>query len=120
MKALASTLAITLSLGGLALSGCAKKDQAAKDELTSAEAAVEHTLHIDGPEIVNPPTVASKDGVLEWTVTAAPARVTVAGETFVSNVYNGTHIPPVLRVHRGDEVRITYVNNIDKADIEID
>jgi FtsP/CotA-like multicopper oxidase with cupredoxin domain len=74
----------------------------------------------DGPEIPEPASIYSHDGVVRLTLTAAPARVTVAGRTFVTNVYNGSYIPPVLRVTRGDEVRIKYVNDIDNADIEID
>lgn len=85
-----------------------------------APAASVAPADVSGPDIPPPPVVSSQAGVLTYTLRAAPASVTVAGRTFTSNVYNGSYIPAVLRVKRGDEVRITYVNDLDKADIEID
>jgi suppressor of ftsI len=49
----------------------------------------------------------------------APAKVTVAGHTFLSNVYNGRYIAPVLKAQRGDKLRIKLVNNIGPVDIMI-
>ncbi len=77
-------------------------------------------LVVTGEDIPEPPEIRSSNGVLDVTLESAPARVTVAGRTFVSNVFNGRYIPPVLVVQRGDAARIRFVNMIDKADIEID
>jgi len=71
-------------------------------------------------DLPNPPVIRSDKGVLRTTFTAAPAEVTVAGQTFTSNVFNGLYTPPTLRVRRGDRMRLTVVNNIGAADVEVD
>ena len=73
-----------------------------------------------GPNIPEPEILASRNGVLQVTLTQAPARVTVAGRSFTSNVFNGQYIPPVLKLRRGDQLELSLVNRIDKADIQID
>ena len=73
-----------------------------------------------GPDIPEPDSVSSRNGVLQVTLTQAPTRVTVAGRSFVSNVFNGQYIPPVLRMQRGDRLELQLVNNIGKADVQID
>jgi suppressor of ftsI len=73
-----------------------------------------------GPDIPEPDSVSSRNGVLQFTLTQAPTRITVAGRSFVSNVFNGQYIPPVLRMQRGDRLELQLVNNIGKADVQID
>lgn len=73
-----------------------------------------------GREIVDPQVLDSRDGVLRVTLTQAPARITVAGATFTSNVFNGEYIPPVLRMRRGDRLELELVNRIGAADVQID
>ena len=115
-------LALALAL----VAGCSPRPEtpdpdapAGRVQPAAAYGAV-NALDPNGPPIPDPPVAASRDGVLELTLTAAPAVVTVAGRTFRSNVYNGSYIPPVLRVWRGDDVRITFINAVDSADILID
>lgn len=84
----------------------------------SADGSGETTTPID--DLPNPPLIRSHDGVLEATLVAAPKQVTVAGRTFISNVFNGRYTPPTLLVKRGDRFRLTIVNNIGPADVEID
>ena len=69
--------------------------------------------------IPQPEVLESVNGLLDVTLEAAPAKITVAGHTFLSNVYNGHYIPPVLEAKRGDKVRIKLVNNIGPTDIMI-
>jgi len=78
----------------------------------SIASAKEHPL--PQPEVME-----SLNGLLDVTLQAGPAKVTVADRTFLSNVYNGHYIPPVLKAQRGDTVRIKLVNNIGPADIMI-
>lgn len=73
----------------------------------------------DGPEIVDPPQLRSRNGVLKATLEAAPARIAVAGRTFTSNVYNGRYVPPTLVLAPGERLDLTLVNNIGPADVEI-
>ena len=73
-----------------------------------------------GPEIVDPEILDSRNGVLQVTLTQAPTRITVAGQTFTSNVFNGQYIPPVLRMRRGDRLELELVNRIGAADVQID
>jgi suppressor of ftsI len=72
-----------------------------------------------GPLLKEPAEIVSHGGVLELTLEAAPSRITVAGQTFRSNVYNGQYIPPVFRLRRGDELRLRLVNKIGPADVQI-
>lgn len=73
-----------------------------------------------GPDIPEPDIVNSRNGVLQVTLTQAPSRITVAGRSFTSNVFNGQYIPPVLKMRRGDRLELELVNRIDRADIQID
>lgn len=73
----------------------------------------------DGPDLPRPPELHSSAGRLDVTLTAGASQVNVAGKTFVSNVFNGLYIPPVLVVKRGDEVRLRFVNEIAAADVQI-
>ena len=70
--------------------------------------------------IPEPEIRSSRNGVLAVTLTQAPARITVAGTTFTSNVFNGQYIPPVLKMQRGDRLELQLVNRIAKADVQID
>ena len=55
----------------------------------------------EGGEVPEPISLSPVDGVLAVTLTAKPSKVEVAGRSFVTNVYNGMYIPPVLRLKRG-------------------
>ena len=70
-------------------------------------------------DIPEPDTVVSRNGVLQIRLTQAPAFVTVAGQTFRSNVFNGQYIPPVLKMQRGDRLQLQLVNLIGAADVQI-
>jgi FtsP/CotA-like multicopper oxidase with cupredoxin domain len=61
----------------------------------------------------DPAVVASRHGVLELTLTAARATVDVAGQSVLAAAYNGSYVPPTLRVHPGDVVRLRLVNALD-------
>ena len=61
-------------------------------------------------------TVRSTGGVLETTLTAANSPITIGGKTFSSMVYNGRYLPPVLRVHRGDSLKLHLVNRLQQKD----
>src|SRR6266850_8283428 len=57
-----------------------------------------------------PPVVASRAGVLQVSLTPAPSMVTVGGHRAMVEAYNGLYIPPTLRVHPGDTLRLRLTN----------
>ena len=61
-------------------------------------------------------TVHSTGGVLETTLTAANSPITLGGKTFSSMVYNGRYLPPVLRLQRGDSLKLHLINRLQKKD----
>lgn len=70
-------------------------------------------------EIPMPEILRSESGVLQVTLKQAPALITVAGQTFTSNVFNDSYIPPVLMMQRGDRLELELVNRIGPADVQI-
>jgi suppressor of ftsI len=63
------------------------------------------------PETLREPSViSSRNGVLRVALTAAPSTIDVAGERALAAVYDGSYLPPTLRVRPGDEIRIRLVN----------
>ncbi len=53
--------------------------------------------------------------MLDLTLTAARATVDVAGRSILAAAYNGSYVPPTLRVHPGDVVQLRLVNALDDA-----
>lgn len=92
---------------------------AVAQEATTSRAAPRTTADIlsaKGPPFPKVPYLLSKNGVLKTELTAAPAKITVAGQTFTSNVYNGQYCPPTLVLKRGDWLELTLVNEIGPDD----
>jgi FtsP/CotA-like multicopper oxidase with cupredoxin domain len=99
---------------------CTRTEDEAARLGAQLEAGLESAVDFRGPDLPVPPVARSTNGTLAITLTAAPAEISVADQTFTSNVYNGMYIPPVLRVRRGDDIRVTFVNAVDSADILIE
>ncbi|MFE7899787.1 multicopper oxidase family protein [Streptomyces sp. NPDC057424] len=66
-----------------------------------------------GQGLAQPPVLASRDGVLNVSLTAAPG-VRLAGRDTQAWGYNGTCPGPTLRVRPGDLLRVRLVNHIDQ------
>ncbi|HEX9665910.1 MAG TPA: multicopper oxidase domain-containing protein, partial [Thermodesulfobacteriota bacterium] len=62
----------------------------------------------------NPPQIFSSNGVLNATLTIDFAEGEIDGQKFSSRMFNGTYTPPVLRVDRGDIMKIKLINMIDQ------
>ena len=69
--------------------------------------------HAD-PGFQEPPTIESKDGVLQATLNAQIRRIEVGGVTVTTRVYNDLFVPPTLVVNPGDTMRIKLNNLIDE------
>jgi suppressor of ftsI len=78
------------------------------------------TQEAPGPPLVEPTVITATRGVVELTLEAAPSVVNVAGQSFISNVYNGQYTPPVFRLRRGEELQLRLINRIGPADVQID
>jgi suppressor of ftsI len=64
-------------------------------------------------EFVEPEVRASRDGLLDTTLTCSVQSVSVAGRTAIMNVYEGSAPGPTLRVRPGDRLRVNLVNTLD-------
>ena len=67
-----------------------------------------------GQPLREPPTLASRAGILEVALTAAPG-VVLAGRRTRALGYNGTTPGPTLRVAPGDVLRLTLANELDQT-----
>ncbi len=60
--------------------------------------------------LVQPSEIRSRNGLLEVALTAAPGRVQLGDYAFPGLLYNGSYVPPLLRVRVGDTMRISFRN----------
>jgi suppressor of ftsI len=60
--------------------------------------------------LVQPAEIRSENGVLNATLTAAPGTVRLGEFAFPGFLYNGSYLPPLLRVRLGDTMRIGFKN----------
>lgn len=67
---------------------------------------------VTGEDLKNPPVRASKNGVLDTTLTAKVGPTTVAGQPVTAWVYEGSFPSPTLRIQNGDTVRIKIINEL--------
>lgn len=67
-----------------------------------------------GQDLAQPPVLASRDGVLEVSLTAAPG-VRLAGRETLAWGYNGTCPGPTLRVRPGDLLRVRRVLLVERS-----
>ena len=64
-------------------------------------------------ELVEPEVRASRDGLLDTTLTASVMPLPLAGQTATVSVYEGSFPGPTLRVRPGDTLRVNLVNTLD-------
>ena len=93
--------------------------------LSTAGQAEKHGPHMAGGlsseagEVPEPISLSPVDGVL---AVAYGQAVKGRGRRpdYVTNVYNGMYIPPVLRLKRGDELQLKLVNETGRGGLEIE
>ena len=66
-------------------------------------------------ELAQPEVRASRDGLLDTTLTCRVQSVPVAGLTAIMNLYEGSLPGPTLRIRPGDRLRINLVNTLDEV-----
>src|SRR5215212_7898378 len=64
-------------------------------------------------ELVEPAVRASRDGLLDTTLTCSVQSVPLADRTAIMSVYEGSVPAPTLRVRPGDTLRVNLVNRLD-------
>jgi suppressor of ftsI len=57
-----------------------------------------------------PESIRSRDGELRATLTVAESTVQIGERSVRTTVYNGSYVPPLLRVRPGDTIRLDLVN----------
>src|SRR5882672_11136041 len=62
--------------------------------------------------LVQPSEIRSRNGLLEVALTAAPGRVRLGDYAFPGLLYNGSYVPPLLRVRVGDTIHISFSNTL--------
>jgi FtsP/CotA-like multicopper oxidase with cupredoxin domain len=62
--------------------------------------------------LIQPPAMLSRNGELNVTLSAAPSPMRLADVEFPGFLYNGSYLPPLLRVRLGDVLRVRFQNNI--------
>jgi suppressor of ftsI len=62
--------------------------------------------------LIRPQEVRSQNGVLNATLTATASRVQIGDHALPGFLYNEAYLPPLLRVRRGDVMRITLRNKL--------
>jgi suppressor of ftsI len=60
--------------------------------------------------LLQPSEIRSRNGLLEIALSAAPGRVQLGEYTFPGLLYNGSYLPPLLRVRLGDTMRVRFTN----------
>jgi suppressor of ftsI len=62
--------------------------------------------------LVQPQEIRSQNGVLNATLTATASQVQIGDYALSGFLYNDAYLPPLLRVRRGDVMRITFRNKL--------
>jgi suppressor of ftsI len=62
--------------------------------------------------LIQPSEIRSQNGVLDATLTAAPGRLQLGETELPGFFYNGSYLPPLLRLRLGDVIRIRFKNNL--------
>jgi suppressor of ftsI len=70
------------------------------------------TTPAGGAPLSQPAIYRSHHGVLNVTLVASEKRVTIAGQSVVAKVYNGSFVAPTLMVKPDDLIRVKLVNHL--------
>jgi hypothetical protein len=62
--------------------------------------------------LIQPLEIRSRNGVLDATITAASGRLQLGETELPGFFYNGSYLPPLLRVRLGDGIRIRFKNEL--------
>ncbi len=107
-----------LLCGALIIAACSGSDDAKKATDTKppgtvAQGAADAQSALPpGSPLQDPPSLQSKDGVLEATLTVTRTNYNVGGQTVQGLTYNGLVQPPTLKVNPGDTIKLSLVNDL--------
>ncbi len=84
----------------------------------AAQVATPETLPLATPVVgapfVEPSVLRGVDGRLDITLTAQLAPTTIGGREVISMAYNGQAPSPTLRLHPGETLGMTLINQLDQ------
>jgi FtsP/CotA-like multicopper oxidase with cupredoxin domain len=66
----------------------------------------------DREPLIQPQEIRSRNGVLSAMLTAAPSPMRLGDVEFPGFLYNGTYLPPLMRLRLGDVMRIRLQNQL--------
>jgi suppressor of ftsI len=82
--------------------------------MCAAQPAASQGRRADPGTFREPSAATSRDGVLRLTLAPRLSTVRVAGRQVELMAYNGSYIPPTLRVRPGDTIRLRFPNGLDQ------
>ncbi|WP_327365303.1 multicopper oxidase family protein [Streptomyces sp. NBC_01217] len=104
-----------LVLAATWLAGCAGQAPMEHSRATHQPAAEgSDTPAGRGPRLQDPPELASRKGTLKATIVVERRMVPVGNRQLYATTYNGSYMPPTLRVRPGDRIDLTMTNRIDE------
>ncbi|MFE6962207.1 multicopper oxidase family protein [Streptomyces sp. NPDC057696] len=65
-------------------------------------------------KLQDPPERISRNGVLKTTIVVERRKVQVGDRQLYATTYNGSYMPPTLRVRPGDRIDLTMANRVDE------
>jgi FtsP/CotA-like multicopper oxidase with cupredoxin domain len=85
---------------------------AGTQEVLSLPVASPTPARQEGQPLRDPPQYVSSNGLLRVRVVVERHRVDLAGRRLWALTYNGSYMPPTLRLHPGDRLDLTMVNQV--------
>jgi FtsP/CotA-like multicopper oxidase with cupredoxin domain len=110
-----TTTLAAVAAGALLLAGCSSAASSHNPSAHGTTAPLGSVAPATAASGTQPAAeLASTNGKLDVTLTAAESQVPYAGTTRWAMTYNGAATGPTLRVHPGDTVTVNLVNNLTK------
>ncbi|MFC0597866.1 multicopper oxidase family protein [Streptomyces palmae] len=108
-----AALLLALGAAGLAEGARPEPPRLTHTAYRPAAADVHPAARSAGPLLRDPPELVSRHGVLRATIVVERRKVRVGDRRLYATTYNGSYMPPTLRVRPGDRIDLTLTNKAD-------